>query len=113
MAWHVLCLGHSLGGGVAALVTLLCQLPGGSPKGLSSVRCICHGPAAVLSKELADACKDYIVSVVLGCDPIPRLRWACNYLHSHVETKLSLAHVQASCLIAPANTRLCLYMGTM
>lgn len=65
--------GHSLGGGVAALVTLLLQLPGGAPSSLLHVRCVCIGPAAVLSRELADGCKGHVTSVVLGCDPVPRL----------------------------------------
>lgn len=66
--------GHSLGGGVAALVTLLLQQPGAAPRGISGVRCITIGPPAVLSQELCGLCEEYITSIVLGADPIPRLR---------------------------------------
>lgn len=67
--------GHSLGGGVAALVTLLLQQPGAAPRGISGVRCVCIGPAAVLSQELCSLCEQYVTSVVVGADAIPRLRW--------------------------------------
>lgn len=67
--------GHSLGGGVAALVTLLLQQPGAAPRGISGVRCITIGPPAVLSQELCGLCEEYVTSIVLGADPIPRLRW--------------------------------------
>jgi hypothetical protein len=59
---------------VAALVTLLLQQPGAAPRGLAGVRCVCIGPAAVLSQELNELCEDYITSVVLGADAVPRLR---------------------------------------
>lgn len=67
--------GHSLGGGVAALVTLLLQQPGAAPRSCSGVRCVCLGPAAVLSEELCAMCEQYITTVVVGADVIPRLRW--------------------------------------
>jgi len=66
--------GHSLGGGVAALVTLLLLRPGGAPPGVSDVRCVALGPAATLSESLTEVCEDYVTSVVHGTDPVPRLR---------------------------------------
>jgi hypothetical protein len=59
---------------VAALVTLLLQQPGAAPRGVSGVRCVCIGPAAVLSEELCALCEQYITTVVVGADVIPRLR---------------------------------------
>jgi hypothetical protein len=72
--------GHSLGGGVAALVTLLLQQPGAAPRSISGVRCVCIGPAAVLSEELCALCEQYITTVVVGADVIPRLRWVQCYM---------------------------------
>ncbi|WIA34143.1 hypothetical protein OEZ86_012507 [Tetradesmus obliquus] len=71
--WPLVVAGHSLGGGVAALVTLLLQQPGAAPRSCSGVRCVCIGPAAVLSEELCAMCEQYITTVVVGADVIPRL----------------------------------------
>jgi hypothetical protein len=71
--WPVLLCGHSLGGGVAAVLSLLLQQqPGGLP-GLGPVRCITMGGAAVMSAPLAAACEATTVSVVVGADPVPHL----------------------------------------
>jgi hypothetical protein len=59
---------------VAALVTLLLQQPGAAPPGLSGIRCVAIGPAAVLSEELCSLCEQYVTSVIVGADAIPRLR---------------------------------------
>lgn len=61
---------------MAALVTLLLQQPGAAPRGISGIRCITIGPPAVLSQELCGLCEEYVTSIVLGADPIPRLRYA-------------------------------------
>jgi hypothetical protein len=74
MMWGFAAAGHSLGGGVASLVSLLLQQTGAAPRGLGSIRCITIGPAAVMSRELADLAAGCVTSVVLGCDPVPRLR---------------------------------------
>lgn len=65
--------GHSLGGGVAALATLLLREPGEEVPGLGPIRCVALGPAAVLSAELAGAAAGCVTSVVLSTDPVPRL----------------------------------------
>ncbi|PSC76092.1 Sn1-specific diacylglycerol lipase beta [Micractinium conductrix] len=73
--WPVLLTGHSLGGGVAALLTLLLQ-EAGLPQGLGPLRCITLGTAAVMSAPLAEACNELVTSVVLGSDVVPHLSYA-------------------------------------
>ncbi|KAL4425884.1 hypothetical protein ABPG75_009900 [Micractinium tetrahymenae] len=70
--WPVLLTGHSLGGGVAALLTLLLQ-EAGLPEGLGPVRCITMGTAAVMSRPLAEACNELVTSCILGSDVVPHL----------------------------------------
>ena len=73
--WPVLLTGHSLGGGVAALLSMLYKDAGGI-KGLGPIRTIAIGPAAVVSDSLANSCRDDVISVVVGSDIIPRLSYA-------------------------------------
>ena len=67
--------GHSLGGGVAALLCMLLRERGGVP-GLGGVFSITVGSAAVMSESLAAACEEYCISVILGSDVIPHLSYA-------------------------------------
>lgn len=73
--WPLLVTGHSLGGGVAAILTMLLNQSGGID-GLGKIRCITIGPAAVMSAPLAHACDDIAISVILGSDPVPHLSYA-------------------------------------
>lgn len=73
--WPVLVTGHSLGGGVASILTMLLHQAGGI-QGLGKIRCITIGTAAVMSRPLAAACDDISISVVLGSDPVPHLSYA-------------------------------------
>lgn len=73
--WPVLITGHSLGGGVAALLCMLLRERGGV-EGLGPVHAITVGTAAVMSESLASAAEDYVISVVLGSDIIPHLSYA-------------------------------------
>lgn len=73
--WPVLVTGHSLGGGVAGMLTLLLR-DGGGISGLGEIRCITMGSAAAMSKNLAEICDPFATSVVLGSDPIPHLSHA-------------------------------------
>ena len=60
--------GHSLGAGVAAVLAtfLRPQYP--------SLRCLAFSPpGCVFSRRLANECKDYVTSYVLGDDVVPRL----------------------------------------
>jgi hypothetical protein len=67
--------GHSLGGGVAGMLTLLLRDGGGVP-GLGEIRCVTMGSAAAMSVNLSQACDAFAISVVLGSDPIPHLSHA-------------------------------------
>jgi hypothetical protein len=93
---HELCLcGHSLGGGLAALMAVLIgpTLRVARPDGLTTrdvrVRAYAFGPPAVLSLELARAAAPLVTSVVEGVDLVPRfgltttrdLREALGWLH--------------------------------
>ncbi|KAI8107869.1 hypothetical protein M9435_002896 [Picochlorum sp. BPE23] len=73
--WPVLVTGHSLGGGVAGVLTLLLRDAGGIP-GLGDVYCITIGSAAVMSEHIATACDEFAISLVLGADCIPHLSHA-------------------------------------
>jgi len=73
--WPVLVTGHSLGGGVAGVLTLLLRDTGGIP-GLGDVYCITIGSAAVMSEHIATACDEFAISMVLGADCIPHLSHA-------------------------------------
>ena len=73
--WPILCVGHSMGGGVATILTALLRDGVGVP-GLGNVSCIAIGPAAVFNETLAAALKDHVTSVVLGADAVPRLSLA-------------------------------------
>jgi hypothetical protein len=74
--WPVLITGHSLGGGVAALLCMLLRDRGGAADGLGPVYSITVGSAAVMSESLAAACQEYVISLVLGSDVIPHLSYA-------------------------------------
>ena len=73
--WPILLTGHSLGGGVAALLYMLLKESGGI-SGLGNIRAIGIGPAAVMSSSLAASCEEDVLSVVLGSDIIPHLSYS-------------------------------------
>ncbi|XP_029127732.1 sn1-specific diacylglycerol lipase beta [Cajanus cajan] len=61
--------GHSLGGGTAALLTYkLREIPQ-----FSSSTCVTFGPAACMTLELAEFGKPFIISVINGSDMVPTL----------------------------------------
>jgi hypothetical protein len=77
--WPLLLTGHSLGGGVAALLATLLKEEEGleGPEGFGgSIRAITVGPAAVMSESLAKACESTTVSLILGSDVVPHLSYA-------------------------------------
>ena len=53
-------------GGVGAIVTLLLREPGGAPPELGPIRCIGVGPAAVFTRDLAEACNPFMISLIHG-----------------------------------------------
>jgi hypothetical protein len=73
--WPILITGHSLGGGVAAVLAMLLLNEGGVT-GLGDIRCITIGSAAVMSESLSQVCDSFSTSVILGSDPIPHLSHA-------------------------------------
>ncbi|XP_020217459.1 uncharacterized protein LOC109800933 isoform X3 [Cajanus cajan] len=61
--------GHSLGGGTAALLTFMLR----EIKQFSSCTCVTFGPAACMSFELAEFGKPFITSIINGYDMVPTL----------------------------------------
>ncbi|WVZ12333.1 hypothetical protein V8G54_016863 [Vigna mungo] len=61
--------GHSLGGGTAALLTYRLR----EIQQLSSTTCVTFGPAACMTLELAELGKSFITSIVNGSDIVPTL----------------------------------------
>ncbi|XP_007186805.2 diacylglycerol lipase-beta isoform X3 [Balaenoptera acutorostrata] len=66
--YRLVIVGHSLGAGAAALLTIMLRNP------YPQVRCYAFSPPrGLLSKSLCEYSKTFIVSLVLGKDVIPRL----------------------------------------
>ncbi|KAL5178624.1 Sn1-specific diacylglycerol lipase alpha [Glycine soja] len=61
--------GHSLGGGTAALLTFMLR----ETKQFASCTCVTFGPAACMSFELAEFGKPFITSIINGYDIVPTL----------------------------------------
>uniref|UniRef100_A0A8C6SLQ4 Diacylglycerol lipase-beta n=1 Tax=Neogobius melanostomus TaxID=47308 RepID=A0A8C6SLQ4_9GOBI len=60
--------GHSLGGGTAALLAVMLK------NSFPTLKCYAFSPpGGLVSKALADYTKDFVISVVLGKDLVPRL----------------------------------------
>ncbi|MFS8033656.1 putative fungal lipase-like domain, alpha/Beta hydrolase [Helianthus anomalus] len=59
--------GHSLGGGTAALLTYVLR----EQKELSSTTCLTFAPGACMTWELADSGNEFITSVINGADLVP------------------------------------------
>lgn len=59
--------GHSLGGGTAALLTYVLR----EQKELSTATCVAFAPAACMTWELAESGTEFITSVINGADLVP------------------------------------------
>ena len=70
--WPVLVTGHSLGGGAAAILAALLHDEGGV-NGLGKVHCVTLGSPAVFCSSLSRRCSDFVTSIVLESDIVPRL----------------------------------------
>ncbi|EPS59747.1 hypothetical protein M569_15058, partial [Genlisea aurea] len=60
-------IGHSLGGGTAALLTYILR----ERKELSSATCVSFAPAACMTWELAESGNEFVTSVINGADMVP------------------------------------------
>ncbi|KAJ7980315.1 Lipase [Quillaja saponaria] len=65
--FKVMIVGHSLGGGTAALLTYILR----EHKELSSSTCVTFAPAACMTEELAESGKHFITTVINGSDLVP------------------------------------------
>ncbi|GLU22483.1 hypothetical protein SLE2022_385540 [Rubroshorea leprosula] len=65
--YNVKIVGHSLGGGTAALLTYVLR----EQKELSTATCVTFAPAACMTWELAESGNDFITSVINGADLVP------------------------------------------
>ncbi|GBG27805.1 Sn1-specific diacylglycerol lipase alpha [Hondaea fermentalgiana] len=68
--YDLVVLGHSLGAGVASIVTLLLRPT------FPQARCLAYaGPGCVFDYELAEASQEWCTNLFLGSDIVPRLSW--------------------------------------
>ncbi|CAI9779743.1 unnamed protein product [Fraxinus pennsylvanica] len=65
--YKVKIVGHSLGGGTAALLTYILR----EQKELSSSTCVTFAPAACMTWELAESGKHFITTIINGSDLVP------------------------------------------
>lgn len=65
--YSVKIVGHSLGGGTAALLTYILR----EQKELSSTTCVTFAPAACMTWELAESGKHFITTIINGSDLVP------------------------------------------
>lgn len=65
-----LIIGHSLGGGTAAMLTMMLREQGGV---FENATCISIACPACMTLELAESCKEYVTTIVNGCDVIPTM----------------------------------------
>ncbi|KAJ1431104.1 Fungal lipase-like domain [Sesbania bispinosa] len=69
--YKVKVVGHSLGGGTAALLTYMLR----AKREFSSTTCVCvtFGPAACMTWELAEAGKHFVTTLINGSDIVPSI----------------------------------------
>ncbi|CAN0855640.1 Diacylglycerol lipase-alpha [Linum grandiflorum] len=65
--YRIKVVGHSLGGGTAALLTYILR----EQKSFSSSTCVTFAPAACMTWELAESGKNFITTVINGSDLVP------------------------------------------
>lgn len=88
-------IGHSLGAGVAALLSLMLQ------KKYNSLKCLCfEPPGCVMTKKAAD--QEYITSYVLNSDIVPRLSLqAVEHLRDSVLLMIARAKLPKHQVLSP------------
>ncbi|KAB1218339.1 Sn1-specific diacylglycerol lipase alpha [Morella rubra] len=85
--------GHSLGGGTAALLTYILR----EKKEFSTTTCVAFAPAACMTWELAESGNEFITSVVNGADLVPTFSAASvDDLRAEVVMKRAQSMAQAA-----------------
>uniref|UniRef100_A0ACD5Y6B6 Uncharacterized protein n=1 Tax=Avena sativa TaxID=4498 RepID=A0ACD5Y6B6_AVESA len=67
--YRIMIIGHSMGASIAALLTCILR----EDDRLSSSTCIAFGPAACMTWDLAESCKNFITTIVNRNDVVPSL----------------------------------------
>eukprot|EP00890_Picochlorum_soloecismus_P002970 jgi/Picsp_1/3674/NSC_06511-R1_lipase class 3 family protein len=67
---RLLIIGHSLGGGTAAMLTMMLREQGGA---FGKAECISIACPACMTLELAESCRNYVTTVINNCDVIPTI----------------------------------------
>eukprot|EP01119_Soliformovum_irregulare_P019635 TRINITY_DN6267_c0_g1_i2.p1 TRINITY_DN6267_c0_g1~~TRINITY_DN6267_c0_g1_i2.p1 ORF type:complete len:451 (+),score=131.58 TRINITY_DN6267_c0_g1_i2:692-2044(+) len=75
--------GHSLGAGTAALISIMIHDDYNIP-----LHCYAFAPPSVVSLDLAGKCKDFITSIILNDDMIPRLSYSSMEDFKHLVSHL-------------------------
>eukprot|EP01006_Ploeotia_vitrea_P054431 TRINITY_DN67886_c0_g3_i2.p1 TRINITY_DN67886_c0_g3~~TRINITY_DN67886_c0_g3_i2.p1 ORF type:complete len:449 (+),score=33.36 TRINITY_DN67886_c0_g3_i2:738-2084(+) len=93
--YSLVVLGHSLGAGAAVIVSLLLRQWEYVVSKRIPLHCYAYSPPALMSKEGADFCKNFVTGVVLYKDLVPRLsyvaleKWKDNMLKALARCKRS------------------------
>ncbi|XP_019424670.1 PREDICTED: uncharacterized protein LOC109333607 isoform X2 [Lupinus angustifolius] len=91
--YKVKIVGHSLGGGTAALLTYILR----EQKEFSSSTCVAFAPAACMTWELAESGKNFITTIINGSDLVPTFSTSSvDDLRSEVEHTMVLNVVYRS-----------------
>ncbi|XP_014521819.1 uncharacterized protein LOC106778372 [Vigna radiata var. radiata] len=91
--FQVKIVGHSLGGGTAALLTFMLR----EIKQFSSCTCVTFGPAACMSMEMAEFGKPFITSIINGYDMVPTLSAASVHDFIHEGLNKRKIFIKSAC----------------
>jgi len=69
-SYKVILVGHSLGAGTAALLSLLLYSNYTFP-----IHCYSYAPPAIMSLDLASKCQKFVTSIIVNDDLVPRMSW--------------------------------------